>query len=64
MTRIIKKKMYCPNCKQEVLVPIMASTNSTMIKNDPLLARKLASGRMFGYSCPNCNSELESKENE
>ena len=59
MTRIVKKKIYCPNCKKEVVVPIMTSTNSNMIKQDPVLKKKMASGRLFGYSCPICHNALE-----
>lgn len=64
MTKIIKQKMYCNHCKRSFEVPVILSTNSFMIQNDPVLRKKATNGTLFKNLCPRCNKELAREENE
>lgn len=62
MTKIVKKKLYCSNCKKSYEVPVIMSTNSFMIENDPVLRKKAMEGNLFTNFCPVCRKELVRKE--
>lgn len=62
MTKIIKSKMYCPNCKKSYEVPVILSTSSFMIEKDPVLKKKYEEGTLFKNFCPVCNTELENNK--
>ena len=64
MTRVIKKKLYCNNCKKSYEVPVIMSTNSFMIQNDPVLRKRAEDGTLFKNFCPVCKEELVNKEDE
>jgi hypothetical protein len=64
MTKIIKKEMYCTNCKKSYEVPVVLSTNSFMIQNDPELRKKAMDGTLFKNFCPVCKQELVNKKDE
>lgn len=64
MTKIINRKLYCENCKKYYEVPVIMSTNSYMIKNDPVLRKKVAEGTLFKNFCPDCGKELVNKDHE
>ena len=64
MTRIIKKKLYCSKCNKSYEVPVILSTNSFMIQNDPVLRQKAIDGTLFKNFCPVCKEELVEKEDE
>jgi hypothetical protein len=64
MTKIIKRKLYCESCKKYYEVPVVLSTNSYMIKNDPALRRKAIEGTLFKNFCPDCGKELVNKDDE
>ena len=52
MTKVIKQKLYCKNCKKEYEVPVVMSTNSYMLQNDPVLRQKAMEGTLFKNFCP------------
>ena len=64
MTKIINIKLYCENCKKYYEVPVIMSTNSYMIKIDPVLRKKVAEGTLFKNLCPDCGKELVNKDHE
>lgn len=64
MTKIIKRKMYCKNCKKSYEIPVVLSTNSHMISRDPYLKQKAQQGKLFENICPVCNEELVSGDYE
>ena len=64
MTKVILKNMYCPNCKKEYEVPIIMSTNSFMIQNDPVLRQRAKEGTLFKNFCPVCKTELTRGKDE
>ncbi len=64
MTKIIKAKLYCNDCKKYYEVPVMLSTNSFMIERDPVLKQKAKDGTLFKNFCPVCNKELVNKDYE
>lgn len=64
MTKILKKKLYCDNCKKYYEVPVIMSTNSFMIQHDPVLKKKALDGTLFKNFCPECGKELVNKDNE
>lgn len=64
MTKIMKRKLYCENCKQYYEVPVIMSTNSYMIEKDPTLKQMAINGTLFKNFCPVCKKELVRKDNE
>ena len=58
MTNVVRKEMYCPNCKEKVIVPVVMSTNSLMLKKDTNLRKKYENGTLFKNFCPKCGGEL------
>ena len=64
MTKIIKKELYCTNCKKVYTVPVIMSTNSFMVEKDPVLKRKSQNGTLFNNYCPVCKKELVNKDYE
>ena len=64
MTKIIKQKLYCKNCKKEYEVPVVLSTNSYMLQKDPVLRQKAMEGTLFKNFCPVCNTELTRGKDE
>ena len=60
----MKKKLYCNKCKKSYEVPVVMSTNSFMIQNDPVLRAKVLDGTLFKNFCPVCKEELVNKEHE
>ena len=64
MTKVIKKEMYCNNCKKVHIVPVVLSTNSFMIEKDPVLKKRALAGTLFKNFCPDCGKELVNKEDE
>ena len=64
MTRVIKKKLYCNHCKKSYEVPVIMSTNSFMIQNDPILRKRAEDGTLFKNFCPVWKEELVNKEDE
>lgn len=64
MTKILKRKLYCENCKKYYEVPVVMSTNSYMLQQDPVLRKKALDGTLFKNFCPDCGKELVNKEHE
>mgnify|MGYP003302076097 CR=1 FL=1 len=64
MTKVIKRELYCNNCKKSYTVPVIMSTNSFMIAKDPVLKQKAQNGTLFKNYCPVCNKELVDKDYE
>ena len=64
MTKIMKRPLYCKKCKKEYEVPVLLSTNSFMIENNPILKQKAMDGTLFKNFCPVCHSELVENNHE
>lgn len=64
MTKIINMKKYCKKCKREYEVPVILSTNSYALKNDPKLRKLDEEGNLFKNLCPVCKEELVNKKDE
>ena len=62
MSVYINKKLHCQKCKDDFEVPVLMSTNSFLIEQDPILKKKAEEGTLFKNFCPKCNGELEVKE--
>ena len=64
MSVYMDKKLYCEKCKKNYEVPVLMSTNSFLIEQDPVLKKKAQEGTLFKNFCPKCNKELIIKEDE
>lgn len=60
--KVIKKDMYCPNCKKMFYVPVLMSVSTFMMSNEQ--KKKLENGTLFKNMCPQCGTELEFSSNK
>lgn len=56
MTKIVKREMYCPNCKKNYVQPVYMSVSSFLMSEEE--KRKLQDGTLFKNFCPDCGKEL------
>ena len=59
MTNVVRKEMYCSNCNEKFIVPVVLSTNSIMLEKSESLRKKYEDGTLFKNFCPKCGQELE-----
>lgn len=56
MTKVLKKELYCSNCKKKFVQPIYVSVSSFLMSEEE--KKKLEEGTLFKNFCPECGKEL------
>lgn len=62
MTKVVKREMYCSNCKKSFVQPVYFSVNSFLITEEE--KKKLQEGTLFKNVCPDCGCELVFSSNK
>lgn len=56
MTKIVKKELYCSNCKENFVQSVYLSVSSFLMSDEE--KRRMKEGTLFKNFCPKCGKEL------
>lgn len=56
MTKVVKRELYCSNCKESFIQPVYMSVSSFLMSEEEKI--KLENGTLFKNFCPKCGKEL------
>ena len=56
MTKIVRREMYCENCKKNFVQPVYMSVSSFLMTENE--KKRMEEGTLFKNFCPVCGKEL------
>lgn len=62
MTKVVKRELYCSNCKKKYIQPVYMSVSSFLLSEEE--KKKLSEGTLFKNFCPDCGKELSLSSDE
>lgn len=56
MTKVMKRELYCENCRKKFVQPVYMSVSSFLLSEEE--KKRFEDGTLFKNFCPECGKEL------